>query len=315
MFLGKLKRSKIKTVSTIAKRIERRFFWGNAYFVSNAHIAVATSKWAEEIAAEEFDIIIGVPRSGMMIASMLSLKLGKPLSTPSSFCNDEIWASKKINIGKIEKVFVVDDTASTGDTMKEVVKLIKDKHPKLEVKSGALFVSKTGRQWVDMYYEVMPEPMQGEWNLMHQKLGPIGFDMDGVLCEDCPAGADNNEEKYLFFIKNAKPLYIPVFEIDYIITSRLEKYRGETEVWLKNHGVKYKTLIMWNLKDKSMRNINAGVYKSREISNLDIEYFVESRLDEAEIIWNKTKVPTVCIEKMIMFNERYTKKTFNEEVK
>lgn len=303
MVFNFLKKSKIRVISDTARKIERQFFYGNPYFISNAVVATATSKWAEELSHESYDLILGIPRSGMMIASMISLKLAVPLSTPDNFCNGVIWASKKIDIGDIRKILIVDDTASTGGTMREVVKMVENSNKYVSIETGALFVSVKGKNEVDKYYHVMPEPILGEWNLLHQKIGGVGFDMDGVLCEDCPIGSDDNELKYEEFLNNAKPLYIPAYEIDAIITSRLEKYRPQTEAWLKKHGVKYKVMFMWNIPDKKMRGTGSSEYKSQLLNRLFLDYYVESNLSEAEYIWNHTKIPTICIETMSMFNE------------
>ena len=44
-----------------------------------------------------------------------------------------------------------------------------------------------------------------------------------------------------------------IYEINTIVTSRLEKYREPTEKWLKDHGVKYKQLIMLDLPSAEER--------------------------------------------------------------
>lgn len=44
----------------------------------------STLKWAE-IIPRDFDVIIGVPRSGLLFANVLASKLGLPLSTPDNY--------------------------------------------------------------------------------------------------------------------------------------------------------------------------------------------------------------------------------------
>ena len=131
---------------------------------------------------------------------------------------------------------------------------------------------------------------------MHYKLGPVGFNLDGVICESSPN--TKNEEKYLEFLNKARPYLIPEFEIDYIITSRLEKYRPQTEKWLKQNGVKYKKLIMWNVPSKPSEDKAAASFKSRMIKETLIFYYLESSIKQAELIWGATNVPCLCIDEM-----------------
>jgi hypothetical protein len=57
---------------------------------------------------------------------------------------------------------------------------------------------------------------------MHYKFGMVGFDLDGVLCEAC---SNDKNDACLKFLSTARLYLIPEYESDYIITSRLEKYR------------------------------------------------------------------------------------------
>lgn len=317
MFLGKLKRSDIQCVSFAAKMIERRLFYGNPYFLSNAELSLLTGEWAKDLAQENFDLIIGIPRSGLLVASMISLKLGLPLSTPDEFLKGTIWLSEQMETKKINKILLVDDTVCSGGAMKNEVKKLKN----YNIVRGALLATDKGKHEVDLYYKEMPGPIYGEWNLIHQKIGLVGFDMDGVLCEECPVENDDDGEKYLEFLKTARRLYIPTYEIDVIITSRFEKYRKETEAWLEQNGVKYKKLVMWNIEHKENRRQDTSAkYKAGEILKNDIDYYVESSDVEARYMWDRTLIPIICVESMKMYHEslfknhRKAKKGLNEDL-
>ena len=54
--------------------------------------------------------------------------------------------------------------------------------------------------------------------LIRRRTQKIGFDMDGVLCEDCSYENVIDEEKYTKFLREAKPYLIPHYKVDYIIT-------------------------------------------------------------------------------------------------
>ena len=307
MFLNRLKRNKIRAISLVAKSVERQLFYGNPYFLSNAEVSMMVSDWCKDLAKEKYDLILGILRSGMFIASMISLNLAIPLSTTDLFKQGTIWKSTQIQDREIKRILLVDDTFGTGKTMTEEQNKLNEIMYKID--TAALFVTEKGVSNIDKYYSIMPEPILGEWNFRHQKIGIVGFDMDGVLCEDCPIGSDDNEEKYIKFLNNAGALYIPSFTIDYIITSRLEKYRKETEEWLNKNNVKYSNLIMWDVPDKSYRLPGeAAKFKSYNIKKYNIDYYIESGKSEAEFIWDNTNVPVICTENMRMYNELWFNK-------
>jgi uncharacterized HAD superfamily protein len=59
-------------------------------------------------------------------------------------------------------------------------------------------------------------------------------------------------EKYINFLLNS-PLFIPGSKIGTIVTSRLEKYRKETETWLAANNIKYNDLVMLDLPNMEAR--------------------------------------------------------------
>jgi hypothetical protein len=69
-----------------------------------------------------------------------------------------------------------------------------------------------------------------QWNILnHTTLEKACFDIDGVFADPLPEQNDDGE--YIDFILNAPPLFIPGSKIGTIVTSRLEKYRIQTETW------------------------------------------------------------------------------------
>jgi len=273
---------------------EKLYFSGKTNFVSNHEMISMVDEWVSKF-DKQYDLIIGIPRSGLLIAALVATKLARPLGTPEG----NYWLSKSIQPREVKNILLIDDCVTTGNSLNSASDLIRAKYPNAAIYKGVLFAQNNNTFMVDTYYKVAKGPQIYQWNLMHCKIGPTGFDMDGVLCSECPN--DSDEWAYEYFLNTASPYLIPEYEIDYIITSRLEKYRPQTEKWLKDHNVKYKKLIMWDLPDKSMRD-GAGTYKSRIIKDLDIALFLESNLQEAEEIWNKTKVWCLCTNQMKMFD-------------
>ena len=153
----------------------------------------------------------------------------------------------------------------------------------------------------DLYHEILPGLGLFEWNVLHsKKTDTLVSDLDGVICEDCAPEIDSNEELYCEWIKNAKPYLIPAFEIDVILSSRLEKYRHATEEWLNRHRVKYKKLILWDIPSKEERNF--AKFKIDQLIKIKPGFIWESNSSESEQIWKATKTPTLCVDEMILFN-------------
>jgi hypoxanthine phosphoribosyltransferase len=275
------------------KKAIDRVFYRNPNFVSNVDMAADVDAWVKSFETR-YDLIVGVPRSGLMIATLIATKLGKPLSTTDNI----IWRSKSVAPRPIKNILVVEDCVSTGKSLEAAVVKVRELYPDAVVHKGVLYATDRLKAGIDTYFGIINGIQIFQWNIMHYKFGIIGFDMDGVLCEAC--SNDKDEDAYLRFLTTARPYLIPEYEIDYIITSRLEKYRPQTEKWLKDNGVKYKNLIMWDLPDKSDRD-GAGAYKSKVINHIQIRYFIEDNVKFAEEIWKTTRIPCLCTDEMRMF--------------
>ena len=250
----------------------------------------------------EFDCIVGVPRAGLMFANILASAYGRPLSTPEGFVRGEIWFAGECSFSKdFKKVLIVEDSLVTGKQLMAAVEKLKDFKPGMEVKTASLFV-KTGYNVPVDYVLIQHDCWTiGEWNLLTSLgfIGRLGVDLDGVLGEDCPTNVDDDGVLYRKWLNLAKPLLIPRFEINAVITSRLEKYRPATEAWLKRHGVRYKELIMLDLPSAKERTFDVVVHhKANAIRQADLEWYWESNWNEAEQIHQKTKLPILCVSNM-----------------
>jgi len=280
-------------------------------FVTIDQASIWTTEWIKTF-PRQYDLIVGVPRSGMLIASIIALKLGKALATPELLRQGKFWHSSfiqgKLSLEEINHVLVVDDSVDTGRAMSRAMESIQSASEGITVTKASLIVRKEAKPMVDLYHKVISPPSVFEWNILHRKIasywgnGVLAVDMDGVLCADCPEGVDHDEELYLEWIKTAKPYLIPAFEIDAIVTSRLEKYRQETGAWLEQNNVKYKNLYMWKIGDKSERNGNFARHKIDELLQLKPDMYWESTWDQSQKIWAETKIPTLCIDEMTLLS-------------
>jgi len=306
------KNSYINRVYLRSRSLKRNLSGDGFKFVTVDQASIWTAEWIKTF-PHKYDLIVGVPRSGMLIASIIALKLGKPLTTPDLLEEDKYWLSDyvkdQLSLEDARHVLLVDDTVDTGVSMSRALEQIRSTGNNVKVTKAALIIKDEAKSTVDLFHKIIPHPRIFEWNILHRKIasywgkrGRLAIDMDGVLCEDCPPGVDNDDALYLDWIKNAKPYLIPVFEVDAIVTSRLEMYRQETEQWLREHNVKYGKLCMWDIPSKSHRRGNFARYKINTLLELRPDMFWESRWDQSQKIWKETKIPVLCIDEMTLFS-------------
>ena len=280
-------------------------------FINVDQASIWTMEWIKTFPAQ-YDLIVGVPRSGMLIASIIALKLGKGLTTPELFKEGKFWHSNQVKDRlaweDVKHVLVVDDSVDKGRAMSAALDTFRSVGHDAIVTKAALIVHAKNSSMVDLYHKIIAHPRVYEWNILHRKIasywghGVLAVDMDGVLCSDCPPGVDQDELRYVKWINSARPYLIPSFEIDFIVSNRLEKYREATENWLRDHNVKYKELHLWNIPDKNDRNGEFAKHKIGKLLRLKPDMYWESNWTQSQEIWANTKIPTLCIDEMTLLS-------------
>jgi uncharacterized HAD superfamily protein/hypoxanthine phosphoribosyltransferase len=271
-------------------------------------------------AYRDFDLVVGVPRSGMIPAYMIGLILNLPVLDIESFISgltpyvgNRIQQKQK----KVNKVLVVDDSIIFGRQLHIVKEKLSQFHS-VDFKYLTIFATSDSRSLVDCCLEIIDHPRVFQWNLMNSWIFEYScVDIDGVLCEDPTAEENDDGEKYKHFLHNALPKYLPPCNVDVLVTSRLEKYRLQTEFWLRKHGVKYNNLEMLDLPDKETR-VKLGahaIFKSKIYHKYDrTALFIESSKSQSESIHNDTGKNVFCVETMTFYfkrmdnNENYLKR-------
>ena len=249
----------------------------------------------------DVDLVVGVPRSGMLPATMIALALNKRLTDIDSFVEGRVfepgYRGSLQQWGEIRKVLVVDDSVNSGMAMTKAKEQLASVAADYEITYLAVIAASSGIPFVDLFFELVDDERVFEWNLFHHYLmSEACLDVDGVLNVD--PEMDDDGPLYLDFLKNAKPLHLPTVEVNTLISCRLEKYRQETEEWLHEHNVRYKNLVMLDFPDKQTRVKwgKHGEYKADYYAQSPCRLFVESSLRQARIIADKTHKPVICME-------------------
>ncbi len=283
-------------------------------FRSIAQLSDQLVNWSKEL-PHEFDLIVGIPRSGLLAANMLALYRNLPLADLDGFL-----AGRCIGTGRTRKtaldasggsggfldqprdVLVLDDSIWSGEALHEAMAKVEAAGLPHRVRYAAVYVTPDTADLPDFYCEVLRYPRCFEWNVLHHHVLHWSYlDMDGVLCAD-PLDHENDDgERYRQFLREARPLHLPSDRLKGIVTNRLEKYRPETEAWLRDHGVEYGELIMMDYPDgATRRRMNAySAHKAQAYRDDDeSRLFIESSIKQSVEIAALSNKPVLCIDTM-----------------
>lgn len=250
-----------------------------------------------KIKRNEYDAIVGIPRSGMIPASLIATHLQMPLADVEGFCDDRIY-KRFHNKTKATRILLVDDTVNKGRAMDWAVQTIKERKPQTQITRFAVWHSaKTEPNMIDMTFGLCASPRVFQYNMWkHIRLPNWGFDFDGVFCRDPEKRENDDGPLYRNFLTKAETLFLPNRPIGHIVTARLEKYRPETEAWLKKHNIEYTGLHMMDFKTKQerMEAGGRGQWKGDKAKELGVEMFIESNPGQARKIAEVAKIPVWC---------------------
>jgi len=260
-----------------------------------------------------FDAVCGVPRSGLIPAAYIALRRNirlvefHSLVSQTSSCIDTAMIRSNNPLLKKEKgnkILIVDDaTSEDGLTLKWIKKQLINSQA-LDISYGVVYGAKENTE-ADYVYRVIPQNRIFEWNwLRNRRLAEVLFDCDGVLCHDWISRLEQtNDPGFLAHVQNVRPLFIPQVPILGVVTSRIEKYRAETDKWLRSHGIVFKHLIMHPAKTPHERRMLAdhGKRKAKFYSDSNATLFIESDIKQSIEIHQLTGKPVLCTDTMEFF--------------
>ena len=275
----------------------------------------------------EVDLIVGIPRSGLMAASMLALMLNKKFCDVASFLDNRSLQHGRTRLPsngdlsyplQARTILILDDSVDSGASMRNVLADMEVLREGRSFITAAVYASRLGTSQVDLYFEKVEMPRVFAWNLFHRnELAECCVDIDGVLCQDPTHDENDDGTRYLRFLESTTPLARPTYRIGHLVTSRLEKYREPTVRWLKGHGIQFDHLHMLDLPSAAERRrlgchaqFKADVYRSLDMASLFIESDPSQALEIARLsgkpvldyssqrlaepVWNTALVSAQC---------------------
>lgn len=287
------------------KHQRREKFLGTKYIKTSHLIEDCRDLLLPQIGELKLKGVFGIPRSGMLPASMIAMWLNLPLYTMNSVSGEIEPMSGCEKFGGVRmrdhedlggKLLIVDDTVYAGTAMED----IKDKINEDAV-YATVYVHPDSLDEVDLFAKKLMPPHILEWNLFNcSYIESALLDFDGVLCPNVPHDKCSNEELYIDHIKNVEPFYhrIPKTRCHGIVTARLEKYRDITEAWLRKHNIRYRSLKMYPTEKEEVRDKNhiqeAANFKAKHFAESGAHFFIESELPEAIIIRRESGKFVIC---------------------
>jgi len=257
----------------------------------------------------DVEVIVGVPRSGMLAALMLALHRNAAITDVDGLLESRVMpggsrthAASRVGDDYLKskrKVLVIDDSYCRGGTIRQVKERIRAANLPHEILYAAVYGGLRAKGDIDIVFESLLPPHVFEWNLARNSVLPDAcLDMDGVLCRNPQPIEDDDGERYKTFMDNAELLWMPDRRVGWIVTSRLEKYRATTADWLKKHGIEYRHLIMLDVESQlKRREISVPKYKAGAFRSTGASLFIESSLAEALEIASLTGLSVFCFER------------------
>jgi hypoxanthine phosphoribosyltransferase len=281
--------------------------------------------------------VIGVPRSGMIPASMLAVRLHCHLADSDSFAATGGFYGAGSRMAKKPqpaggKVLLIDDAVRQGTSIKAAMERIAASavcRPFRVLTCGMYTIAAAKNwDWLDYVGRIVRVRRVFEWNFTsHPGTNHWGWDMDGVICPD-PSKPEEDEAAYVKHLTGAPSLHLPRCNIYAVVTGRLKKWREHTAQWLADHGLAnrrwlrrqgitledwkagggrfYRKLIMYPAETAQERRRDKGIgqWKGEVFCDLKCNLFVESDPRQAEAIHAISGKQVLCTRTMQMVPTR-----------
>lgn len=257
----------------------------------------------------DFDLVVGIPRSGMIPAYMIGLFTNRLVIDLETFLSKGVAGhgstrevgAKLVQPFEARHVLLVDDSLRTGRSMRECLARVRNAGYGGRITTCAIIVVPDKGVEVDVFLREMPHPRIFEWNAFHHpQICNSCFDLDGVLCVDPTPRENDDGPRYLEFLRSARPLIVPTQRIGHIVSARLEKYRAQTERWLADHGIQYGQLHLIDLPSAAERRRlgSHAAHKARVYKETNALLFYESEPRQAREIARLSGKPVLCVADM-----------------
>ena len=267
------------------------------------------ASWIQKMPTD-FDIIVGIPRSGLLVANLISLHFNIPLTDVENLseglligggrrCPTKTISAIKQSCNHKLKVLVVDDSVDSGSQMKVIKDYLSPFRHLYDLKFGAVYVTPGREEVLDLYYTTISKPRVFEWNVMHHpNLSHFCIDISCLIKKYQPSLISQEPE----------PAIRPSGEIGFLIDCHCQLRKADRIIpeWLDKNKITYRNFIKMD-KSKALNTslIDSIIFFKAGIYNLSKSLlFIENSQTQALRIARLTKKNVLCwkTREMIQFN-------------
>jgi len=120
----------------------------------------------------EFDTIVGIARGGLSMALMLgeyydmrSVYSINTIGYQDTQKLDSVNVFNIPNLNNSKRVLIVDDIVDSGDTLIEVIEVLNQKYPQIEIITASIFYKTTAKIEPDYYAKETDEWIEFFWSV------------------------------------------------------------------------------------------------------------------------------------------------------
>lgn len=250
----------------------------------------------------DVDLVVAIPRSGLVPGSLIAYARHVPLWTVSRSAG-VLHPGHGVRLeGREEspprRVLLVDDTVAYGREMAACAPIVRDRWPDAELLRAVIYAHPQGLGAIDLWHRTYPGSHYLEWNWSNAGHGELMvFDFDGILCEDCAPEDDDDGPRYARFLAETRPLFLPRrTPIHTIVTARHRKYEAETRAWLARWCCRVDHLVMrdWAFDPGLDWNAQVAGWKAAHFTRSGCPIMAESDPAQAREINRLTGKPVLC---------------------
>ena len=116
---------------------------------------------------ENVDLVVGVPRSGIIPAYMIALFLNKPACSLNEFVNGcrPANGNRPLKEGTVRQVLVVDDSVYSGSALKKTREILAPLAGKYELTYLCIYSHPKADPKPDIFFETVPTPRLFQWSI------------------------------------------------------------------------------------------------------------------------------------------------------